>query len=63
MRYETKAGLGPPMRHNDHASKALGYLLGGPHGKLAQEQAISNTIAVSYLQASRRDADVASYIN
>jgi hypothetical protein len=63
MRYETKQGLGPPMRHNDHACKALGYLLGGPHGKLAQELAIGQTLAVSYLNTNGRPVDAASYIN
>lgn len=62
LRYETKAGIGPPMRRNDHACKALGYLLGGPHGQQARELAVSGTIAVSYLGHAGRAADVASYV-
>lgn len=63
MRYETRAGLGPPMRHNDHACKALGYLLGGPYGAQARHIAEEQASAVSYLSTSRgRAEDVADYV-
>ena len=68
MRYESREGLGPPMRRNDHACKALGYLLGGPYGLQAHDKAINDFQPVSYISNSfstqryRGESDRASYI-
>ena len=51
LRYESPTGLGPPMRKNDHASKALGYLLAGPHSQIAAPTRTATS--VSYLDAGR----------
>lgn len=52
MRYEHNNGVGAPMRKNDHACKALGYLLAGPYSFLASERARSYGGA-SYLGETR----------
>ena len=62
LRYETRAGLGPPMRRNDHACKALGYLLAGPHGQQHRELVSTSVVAASYLSQSGRAVDTASYL-
>ena len=64
MRFEQNNGLGPPMRKNDHASKALGYLLAGPYSFLASERATRAAEPVSYLGQGRRRGreESASYI-
>jgi hypothetical protein len=66
MRYESKAGLGPPMRRNDHASKALAYLLAGPYGQQAFDMALDKFESVSYvgdsIYTSRHRVDSADYI-
>jgi hypothetical protein len=51
MRYETKAGLGTPMRKNDHSCKALAYLLAGPYSYLADTSQERVGEPVSYLSA------------
>ena len=56
MRYETHQGLGVPIRRNDHACKALGYLLAGPYSFLASERATRSVLATSYLGPSRSHA-------
>ena len=53
MRYEHNAGLGAPIRKNDHACKALGYLLAGPYSFLASERAQKSLGSVSYLGQGR----------
>ena len=60
LRYESHTGLGPPMRKNDHASKAIGYLLGGPHSQLAN-QASQPTSSASYLGGGRSGNRSARY--
>ena len=66
MRYESKAGLGPPMRRNDHASKALAYLLAGPYGQQAFDMALDKYESVSYvgdaIYSSRSSRDSADYV-
>ncbi len=62
MRYEYRDGIGPPMRKNDHACKALGYLLMGPYGTLAVDRAVEAAEAISYLGGGQRTADSASYL-
>jgi hypothetical protein len=68
MRYESREGLGPPMRRNDHACKALGYLLGGPYGLQAHDKAINDFQPVSYISNSfstqryKGESDHASYL-
>ena len=52
MRYENRDGLGPPMRKNDHACKALGYLLGGPYGQMAFDRAVNDYQPISYVGES-----------
>ena len=54
MRYEHNNGLGVPMRKNDHACKALGYLLAGPYSFLASDRAQASRGSVSYLNARKR---------
>jgi hypothetical protein len=54
MYFETAAGLGPPRKENDHACKALAYLLGGPYGFLSSQRSMS-TETYSYL-TRRTDA-------
>lgn len=49
MRHESKQGLGPPQRANDHACKALAYLLQGPYGQMAHARAVEASTPVSYL--------------
>jgi hypothetical protein len=68
MRYESREGLGPPMRRNDHACKALGYLLGGPYGLQVHDKAINDFQPVSYISNSfstqryRGESDHADYL-
>ena len=68
MRYENREGLGPPMRKNDHACKALGYLLGGPYGQQAYDKALNDFQPVSYIgnahstERYRGNSDHASYL-
>ena len=68
MRYESREGLGPPMSRNDHAGKALGYLLGGPYGQQAYDKAINDFQPVSYIGNSHSteryngNSDHASYL-
>ncbi len=66
MRYESKAGLGPPMRRNDHACKALAYLLAGPYGQQAYDMALDRFESVSYvgdsIYSARGSRDSAEYI-
>ena len=66
MRYESKAGLGPPMRRNDDACKALAYLLAGPYGQQAYDMALDKFESVSYIgdsiYSSRGSRDSAEYI-
>tara|TARA_Y100000310_G_scaffold13358_1_gene13637 strand:+ start:252 stop:1649 length:1398 start_codon:yes stop_codon:yes gene_type:complete len=61
MRHEYRDGIGPPMRKNDHACKALGYVMMGPYGLQAAERSLEAAEPVSYLGASRA-ADAASYL-
>ena len=53
MRYESRDGLGAPMRKNDHSCKALAYLLAGPYMVLTEHEPVGNTQSVSYLQRGR----------
>ena len=53
MRYEHGNGLGVPMRKNDHACKALGYLLAGPYSWLASARARQQAESVSYIGGRR----------
>ena len=53
MRYESRDGLGAPMRKNDHSCKALAYLLAGPYMVLAEHESVGNAQSVSYLQRGR----------
>ncbi len=53
MRFETKDGLGAPMRKNDHSCKALAYLLAGPYAYLEPDRG-GNVESVSYLDMRRR---------
>ena len=66
MRYESKAGLGPPMRRNDHACKALAYLLAGPYGQQAFDMALDKFESVSFvgdsIYSARHNRDSAEYI-
>ena len=55
MRYSTPQNQwGPPMRKNDHACKALAYLLGGPHSQVAHDRKMRGAQAVSYVGGSAR---------
>lgn len=49
MRAKSVYGFGPPLTKNDHACKALGYLLQGPYGFMAQEYKNRSYEPVSYL--------------
>jgi hypothetical protein len=49
MRYETKGGIGTPKRENDHACKALAYLLLGPYAYMGESTFHGQQDAVSYL--------------
>jgi hypothetical protein len=62
MRFEHANGLGAPMRKNDHAAKALGYMLAGPYSFLASERALRDSEPVSYLAGRRRGGQSASYV-
>ena len=66
MRDESKAGLGPPMRRNDHACKALAYLLAGPYGQQAYDMALNNFESISYIgdsiYSARGSRDSAEYM-
>jgi hypothetical protein len=53
MRYESRDGLGAPMRKNDHSCKALAYLLAGPYMVLTEHEPVGNAQSVSYLQRGR----------
>ena len=48
--YESAAGLGPPKAENDHACKALAYLLAGPISPIFTE----GTLSASYLTTPRQ---------
>ena len=52
MRYESVMGIGAPMRRNDHACKALAYLLAGPYRYLALDDSRAGE-PVSYLGRTR----------
>lgn len=63
MRYESRAGLGPPMRHNDHSCKALGYILSGPYGYQSRQMAEDRAESISYLRPGRgQTKDAVDYV-
>ena len=49
MRYESVHGIGAPKRENDHACKALAYLLLGPYAYMESETREYRHETVSYL--------------
>jgi len=49
MRYESRNGIGAPKRENDHACKALAYLLLGPYAYLEADSERGRGDATSYL--------------
>ena len=55
MRYSTPQNQwGPPMRKNDHACKALAYLLAGPYSQVSTRE--KRGVSVSYFDAARKES-------